>query len=71
MNDTWHKNAYERVLLGAETTGPAWEDLSEDQKANIRVINLEHQKFMDQLGQAISTGGPLPLMPGFKDSQDV
>ena len=60
MNDRWHKAQYERVLLGANAEGPPWEDLTEEQRENIRKANNDHARFMDDLGKAIATGGPLP-----------
>jgi len=59
-DDSWHKSMYERVLVGANTTGPAWDDLTEEQKAKIRAANNEHHEYMEKLGDAIRTGGPLP-----------
>ena len=58
--DRWHKQQYEQALEVAERTGPAWEELTEEQRHNIRKINLQHQQFMNSLGRAIATGGPLP-----------
>ena len=60
MTEQWHKQQYEQALASVDYRGPAWEDLTEQQRANIRQTNLDHQKFMNDLGAAIATGGPLP-----------
>lgn len=59
-DDSWNKQQYESALKCAEYEGPAWEDLTEEQRKNIRAINNQHATFMDDLGKAISAGGPLP-----------
>lgn len=60
MTEQWHKQQYEQALASVDHKGPAWEDLTEQQRKNIRQTNLAHQKFMNDLGAAIATGGPLP-----------
>ena len=67
MEDAWHKQQYEQALAFAEKTDALkWEDLTEEQRENIRKINRQHQSFMDDLGAAIATGGPLPNPLGAK-----
>lgn len=51
-----HKRDYEAALWLAEKDGPAWEDLTEEQRANIRKINIEHRQEMHAFGQSISDG---------------
>lgn len=59
--DDGHKRQYEAALRSADVTdAPAWEDLTDEQRENIRAVNNQHQNFMDKLGVAISTGGELP-----------
>ena len=60
MTDNWHKQQYEQALKSVDYAGPAWEELTEQQRENIRQTNRDHQKFMNDLGAAIATGGPLP-----------
>ena len=42
---------------------PAWEELSDEQRANIRKTNEENRQYMADLGEAIRTGGPYPDLP--------
>ena len=65
MTDKYHKQQYEAALRSAdlepgEGNIPAWEDLTEEQKENIRKVNLQHDRFMDRLGNAIANGTELP-----------
>lgn len=53
---------YEAALEWAETTGPAWEDLTNEQRAAIRETNDRHMRYMDNLGRAIAAGNKRPLM---------
>lgn len=59
-HDTWHRQQYEAALRTANREGPAWSELNDEQRENIRAVNHQHRDFMDQLGIAISTGNPLP-----------
>lgn len=69
MNDQWHKSEYERAAENArefmppQWQPPTWEQLTDEQKQNIREANLENQKYMADLGEAIRTGGPYPDVP--------
>ncbi len=61
LMDRWHKSQYDAVRHAhPEHDLPEWEDLPEDKKQKVREANDEQQKYMDDLGKAISTGGPLP-----------
>lgn len=58
--DAWHKQQYEAVIAWTGHNAPAWDDLTEEQRENIRAANRDQQTFMNALGEAIATGGPLP-----------
>ena len=58
--ESWHKAQYENVVLSQGREPAPWEDLTEVQRANIRRANDSNADFMDKLGKAISSGGPLP-----------
>ena len=60
MNEKWHETMYKRALELANVTGPEWADLTPEQREAIREANIEHQQYMDDVGKAIATGGPLP-----------
>ena len=61
MDDAWHKSEYERVMQSSGTKlRIPWEELQEHQKEGVRKANLANKEFMDKLGDAIRTGGPLP-----------
>lgn len=53
IGDEWHKAQYEQALASVHTKGPAWEDLSVEQKARVRAANLEFKRDMDELAEAI------------------
>ena len=58
MTGKYHKQQYEAALRSAdlepgEGNIPTWEDLTEEQKENIRKVNLQHDRFMDRLGNAL------------------
>lgn len=50
MTEQWHKQQYEQALASVNYKGPAWEDLSEQQRENIRQANQEYQASMNALG---------------------
>lgn len=59
--DEAHKRQYEQALKFAEVTdAPAWEDLTDEQRENIRAVNNQHQNFMNKLGVSIHNGTELP-----------
>ena len=60
-----HKRQYEDALATAGRTdsAPKWEDLTEEQRANIRKVNNDHANWMNELGNSIRTGGPIPELP--------
>lgn len=61
MKERWHKAQYEAVRSRhPEHDLPEWEDLLEEKKAKVREANEEQAKFMNELGKAIVSGGPLP-----------
>ncbi|MBN7763715.1 hypothetical protein JYP52_21485 [Nitratireductor aquibiodomus] len=61
LTDRWHKSQYDAVRYAhPEHDLPEWEDLPEEKKQKVREANNEQQKFMNDLGAAISTGSPLP-----------
>ena len=59
-DDAWHKTQYEAALAFSNHEGPAWEDLTDEQRENIRAVNHSHQRFMSILGKAIHDGTELP-----------
>ena len=60
-----HKRRYEDALAVSDVadTAPKWEELTEEQRQNIRNINDEHDKWFNDLGAALASGGPLPDLP--------
>lgn len=58
--EQWHKQQYDAVIAWAGHDAPAWDDLTEEQRENIRAANRDQQAFMNALGTAISTDGLLP-----------
>lgn len=63
-----HKSQYEAALKFGESmlpegfVPPAWEDLTEEQRANIRKTNKDFHSDMQELGKAIASGSPLPKL---------
>lgn len=57
--DDWHIQQYDRIRADHPQL-PEWDDLSEDKKANIRAANERNRKFINDLGEAIRSGGTLP-----------
>lgn len=52
--DLAHRRAYESALhTSGRTDLPAWDDLPEEKKAAVRVINQEHWQEMADLGRSI------------------
>jgi hypothetical protein len=51
-----HKRDYEAALWLAEKDGPAWEDLTDEQRAAIRQINIEARREMQAFGESLSKG---------------
>ncbi len=52
MSDKYHKALYDRVR--ADHPGiPAWEDLTDEQKARMRLVNDKYTRFMNNLGNEI------------------
>lgn len=51
-----HKRDYEAALWSAGREGPAWEELTEEQRVRIRQINIENRREMQAFGEAISRG---------------
>lgn len=59
MDDLYHKREYD-VIRESYPDLPEWDSLTEDQKAKIRVANLEKQSYFNKLGNAIANGSELP-----------
>ena len=51
-----HKREYYGALEFANAEGPAWEDLTDQQRANIREINDERAREMQEFGQSLARG---------------
>ena len=67
-DDVWHSQQYAAALRQAGvTTAPEWDDLEPETKDRIRHINLEHQKYMDDLGKSIANGTLPPMPPILRD----
>jgi hypothetical protein len=49
-----HKQQYYSALEWTGTTGPKWEELTEEQRANVRQENRKYQQEMNELGKQIS-----------------
>ena len=60
-SDVWHKKQYEASLRWANVNGPAWEELTDEQRASIRQINIQHQTKMNALGKAIAAGDNIDI----------
>lgn len=54
-----HAREYER-LRPRHPELPPWESLTDEQREKVRAANREHRKYMNDLGEAIRTGGPYP-----------
>jgi hypothetical protein len=54
------EDSYRREYYGAlefyDHEGPDWEDLTEEQRANIREINKQHAREMQEFGRKIAQG---------------
>ena len=68
-SDRWHEAEYKAALRCAQVEGPEWSDLTEEQRGRIRTSNIENQKYFDELGAAIATGGELPHPFGGKNDE--
>jgi hypothetical protein len=53
-SDDWHRKAYEPVR--ATYNLPAWDDLTDEQRANTRKANESQRDYMRKLGDAIARG---------------
>ncbi|MBY3433555.1 hypothetical protein HFN89_05280 [Rhizobium laguerreae] len=49
-----HKRDYEAALDWAGEDGPAWEDLTDEQRARIRQANIEHRQAMHAFGKSLA-----------------
>lgn len=60
--EDWHRQQYEAALRAADAlaTSPSWDELTPEQRDNIRSINDKHSEFMNDLGQSIATGSEPP-----------
>lgn len=59
MTDRAHKQEYD-VIRSEHPQLPEWDALTEDQKEKVRAANRDKWAFFNDLGNAISSGGPLP-----------
>jgi len=50
-----HKKEYYLSLEFYQREGPDWEDLTEEQRENIREINRQHAREMQELGKNIGS----------------
>lgn len=50
-----HKQQYYSALEWAETSGPSWEELTEEQRTNIRETNRQYQQEMHEFGKSLAT----------------
>jgi hypothetical protein len=57
MSDEYHKALYDRVRADYPSI-PAWEDLTDEQKARMRAANAEYTGFMNDLGNKIREAKP-------------
>lgn len=62
-DDLWHRQQYLDALTTAGVDGPAWENLTDEQRENIRAINYQHRDWMELMGKALATGAQLPPLP--------
>jgi hypothetical protein len=51
-----HRREYYGALEFYDREGPDWEDLTEEQRANIREINNQHAREMQEFGRMIAQG---------------
>lgn len=64
-NDNWHRKEYEKALDSAGISGPEWNDLTNEQRENIRNANNQHENFINALVEAIQNGTDLPNVNDF------
>ncbi len=48
-----HKERYQWALEYFNTTGPAWEDLTEEQRERIRETNRQYDREMQAFGESL------------------
>jgi hypothetical protein len=51
-----HRREYESALEVAGVKGPPWEDLTEQQRENIRKANQEYWQEMQDFGESLRAG---------------
>lgn len=52
-----HIREYEQALAFSGLDGPKWEDLTEEQRENIREANRQYWQEMKELGDSIKNAG--------------